>query len=172
MWLHKEWGTAQPEEGVLSLLALPFSVNLWSWNIPDKELCELILAHTGHILGGWVCGIKSFSRVCSGWIHCSSLALGSVFPGRPGTTTAHCSLALNGLFSCPCWGRTISLPLTLLHLLFPASPLKGSQDFRLISPQVQGMYWNIFPGPSAALGLAEDSMSWGVCTSTPTLNTS
>lgn len=81
----------------------------------------------------WVGGpiaLKCFSCVCSGWIHCRSLALGSVFPGHPEASTGHCSLAFNGLFSCLCWGRTISLALTVLHLLFYASPLKESQDFR------------------------------------------
>lgn len=64
--------------------------------------------------------------------------------------TKHWSLQF---FSSLCRGKTISMALTLLHLLFSASSLEGSQDFSLVSPQVQGMYRNI----SAALGLAEDS---------------
>ena len=60
-------------------------------------------------------------------IHCTGL---SVAHGRPGTSTGHCSLTLNCFFYSLCRGRTTPLALTHLHLLFSASPLKGSQDFR------------------------------------------
>lgn len=59
--------------------------------------------------------------------HCAGLC---VAHGHPGTITSHCSLALHRFFYRPCRGRTTPLALTHSHLLFSASPLKGSQDFR------------------------------------------
>lgn len=85
----------------------------------------------------WVYSIKLFAHVWLIWgtqdgslhvqIQCTGLC---VARGHAGTSTGHCSLALNCFFYCLCWERATPFTLTHLHLLFSASPLKGSQDYR------------------------------------------
>lgn len=91
----------------------------------------------------WFFGIKSFARVWLirgtwdgpvartdplHWAQCGSWTSRDKSP-QVIDDKGHSSLAFNCFFYCLCWGKTTPMALTHLHLLLPASPLKGSQDF-------------------------------------------